>query len=238
MRALLLSSSRVAGAGYLDAYEEHLRAFLGAGCRAGRFVPYAGVSVSWDEYTATVAERFARMGYSLAGLHDAPDPVAALGAADAVVIGGGNTFQLLATLQRTGLAAVLRARVRAGLPLVGWSAGANVAGPTLRTTNDMPIVEPESFEALGLVPFQVNPHYNNELPPGHMGETRDQRLAEFLAVAPQAVVAGLREGSAIRVEHGRFTLLGPHPLRVFRAGQPPLELEPGDVTAALTPAAG
>ena len=232
-RLLLLSSSRVAGAGYLDAYEEHLRAFLGPQLETVRFVPWAGVTLDHDEYAALVAERLGRMGVPCAGIHREADPVAALERADAVVVGGGNTFQLLATMQRSGLLAAVRARVRAGLPYVGWSAGANLACPTIRTTNDMPVVEPDGFGALGLVPFQINPHYNNALPPGHMGETRDQRLAEFLVVNPAVVVAGLREGSALRVEGDRVTLLGPHPLRVFRAGREPLEVEPGDVSRAL-----
>jgi len=233
-RLLLLSSSRVAGAGYLDAYEAHLRAFLGPRLRRVLFVPFAGVTVELDAYTAQVVERLGRMGVPCAGIHREPDPAAALAEADAVVVGGGNTFRLLAEVQRTGLLAALRARVRAGLPYVGWSAGANLACPTLRTTNDMPVVEPpQGFGALDLVPFQINPHYHDALPPGHQGETREQRLAEFLKVAPGVVVAGLREGSALRVEGARATLLGPHPLRLFRAGQAPVELEPGDVSGPL-----
>jgi dipeptidase E len=232
-RLLLLSSSRVAGAGYLDAYEDDLREFLGPNLRAACFVPFAGVTLGPDEYSGLVAERLGRMGVPCASLHREPDPPAALERADAVVVGGGNTFQLLATMQRTGLLAAVRARVRAGLPYVGWSAGANLACPTIRTTNDMPVVEPDGFGALGLVPFQINPHYSNALPPGHMGETRDQRIAELLVVDPTVVVAGLREGSALRVEGARVTLLGPHPLRLFRAGQVPVEVDPGDVTRVL-----
>lgn len=221
------------GAGYLDAYEDHLRAFLGPKLRAVRFVPFAGVMMGHDEYSALVTERLGRMGVPCSGLHREPDPQSALERADAVVVGGGNTFQLLATMQRTGLLAAVRARVLAGLPYVGWSAGTNLACPTLRTTNDMPVVEPASFGALDLVPFQINPHYTNALPAGHMGESRDQRLAEFLVVNPGLVVAGLREGSALRVEDERITLLGPHPLRVFRVGQDPVEVDPGDVSRAL-----
>lgn len=237
-RLLLLSSSRVAGAGYLDAYEGFLRAFLGPDVRAARFVPFAGVTLDHDEYSAQVAARLGRIGVPCTGIHREADPVAALDRADAVVVGGGNTFQLLATMQRTGLLAAVRARVRAGLPFVGWSAGANLACPTIRTTNDMPVVEPAGFAALDLVPFQINPHYNNDLPPGHMGETRDQRLAEFLALNPGASVVGLREGSALRVEGERVTLLGPHPAKLFRAGSAPVELGPGDVSRALSSPAG
>jgi len=233
VRLLLLSSSRVAGAGYLDAYEAYVREFLGPNLRAVRFLPFAGVTVDHTSYTAQVVERLGRMGIPCHGLEHEADPIAALAATDAVVVGGGNTFQLLATLRRSGLLAAIRARVRAGLPYVGWSAGANLACPTIRTTNDMPVVEPGGFDALGLVPFQINPHYNNALPSGHQGETRDQRLAEFLVLNPQAVVVGLREGSALRVEGDRTTLLGPHPLRVFRAGHDPIEVDPGDLSRHL-----
>jgi dipeptidase E len=233
VRLLLLSSSRVAGAGYLDAYEDYLRGFLGPHIAQARFVPFAGVTIDHDAYSDQVAERLGRMGVVCRGLHRERDPHAALAAADAVVVGGGNTFQLLATLQRNGLLAAIRERVRAGMPYVGWSAGANLACSTIRTTNDMPVAEPQGFAALDLVPFQINPHYNNALPPGHMGETRDQRLTEFLALNPRAVVAGLREGSALLIEGAQVTLLGPHPLRLFRAGAEPLEVEPGDLSRAL-----
>jgi dipeptidase E len=232
-RLLLLSSSRVAGAGFLDAYEDYLRAFLGPNLRAARFLPFAGVTVDPDAYADQVAGRLGRMGAPCTGLHREPDPIAALEHADAVVVGGGNSFQLLATVQRLGLLAAIRARVQSGLPYVGWSAGANLACPTIRTTNDMPVVEPAGLGALGLVPFQINPHYTDVLPPGHQGETRDQRLAEFLVLNPTVVVAGLREGSALRIEGDRMTLLGPHPLRVFKAGLAPREVEPGDISRAL-----
>jgi dipeptidase E len=233
-RLLLLSSSRVAGdTGYLDAYADMIRDFLGAGCRAGAFVPWAGVTVSHDDYTAKARERFAALGYALEGAHAVGDPLAALRACDAVVVGGGNTFQLLHDLHATGALGLIRARVLAGLPYVGWSAGSNVACPTLGTTNDMPIVQPVVFSALGLVPFQLNPHYNNALPAGHQGETRDQRLAEYLVANPAATVVGLREGSALRIEGTRLSLLGPHPLKVFRQGQDAVEREPGDLSDLL-----
>jgi dipeptidase E len=123
--------------------------------------------------------------------------------------------------------------VREGLPYIGWSAGANLACPTIRTTNDMPIVEPRSFAALGLVPFQINPHYTNASLPDHGGETRDDRIMEFLALNPKAVVAGLREGSLLRIEGEGVALLGPHPMRVFHANSAPIEARPGDVTQVL-----
>lgn len=226
MDLLLLSSSRVAGHGYLDAYEGELAAFLGRRARAV-FLPYAGVTVGWDEYTALVAERLGRLGCEVEGLHRAADPTAAVAAAEVVVVGGGNSFALLKELHGRGLVPAIRSRLAAGGRYLGWSAGANVACPTIRTTNDMPIVEPPTLAALGLVPFQINPHYTDAVAPGHMGETRDQRLAEFLVANPSVPVLGLREGSGLRVRDGRTVLTGPHALKLFRHGAAALELAPG-----------
>lgn len=228
MDLLLLSSSRVAGHGYLDAYDAELAAFLGSHSRAV-FLPYAGVTVGWDEYTAMVAERFTRLGCAVEGLHRVADAAAAIAAAEVVIVGGGNSFHLLKELHERCLLAPIRARLAAGGRYLGWSAGANVACPTIRTTNDMPIVEPPSLAALGLVPFQINPHYSDAVAPGHMGETRDQRLAEFLVANPTVPVVGLREGSALRIRDGRTVLTGPHPLKLFRHGQATVEIAPGAV---------
>ena len=229
MDLLLLSSSRVAGHGYLDAYDGELASFLGGRSRAA-FLPFAGVTVDWDDYTAMVSERLARLGCAVEGLHRAADPAAALAAADVVIVGGGNSFNLLKELHTRGLLAPIRARLAAGGRYLGWSAGANVACPTIRTTNDMPIVEPPGLDALGLVPFQINPHYTDVVAPGHMGETRDQRLAEFLIANPTVPVVGLREGSALRIRDGRTVLTGPHPLKLFRHGQAAVEIAPGEVS--------
>lgn len=237
MDLLLLSSSRVAGHGYLDAYHGELARFLGGRGRAV-FLPFAGVTVGWDEYAALVGERLGRFGCAVEGLHLAADPAAAIAAADVVVVGGGNSFALLQQVQQRGLLAPIRARLRAGGRYLGWSAGANLACPTIRTTNDMPIVEPAGFAALGAVPFQINAHYNDAQLPGHMGETRDQRLAEFLVANPTVTVVGLREGSALRVQAGRTELSGAHAAKLFRHGQPPVEVAPGDVSALLPAAHG
>jgi dipeptidase E len=226
MDLLLLSSSRVAGRGYLDAYEEELTAFLGRKSRAA-FLPYAGVTVGWDEYSALVAERLGRLGCTVEGLHRSADPAVAVAAAEVVIVGGGNSFALLKELHSLGLIAAIRARLAAGGRYLGWSAGANVACPTIRTTNDMPIVEPPTLAALGLVPFQINPHYTDAVAPGHMGETRDQRLAEFLVANPTVPVLGLREGSGLRVQDGRTVLTGPHALKLFRHGAAAAEIAPG-----------
>jgi len=225
-RLLLLSSSRAAGSGFLDPYAGLLRAALGTG-RRGVFLPFAAVTVAWNDYAAQAEARFASLGVALAPLHTAADPAAALAAIDLIVVGGGNSFRLLHEMQQRDLLAPVRARIAQGATYLGWSAGANLACPTIRTTNDMPIVAPAGLAALGLAPFQINPHYTDAAPPGHMGESRDQRLAELLALDPAVTVLGLREGSALRVEGGAIELVGPHSARLFRAGAAPRELPPG-----------
>lgn len=169
------------------------------------------------------------------GVHEHADPVAA---ADAVFIGGGNSFRLLSALYRTGLRDAVRGAVRAGLPYMGASAGTNMAAPTLRTTNDMPIVQPPSYEALGLVPFQINPHYLDPDPDStHKGETREERLTEFLE-ENDVPVLGLREGSWLRLEGEAARVDGARPARLFTRGAAPRELAAGtDVSYLLTTAA-
>lgn len=227
-RLLLISNSTSHGGGYLDHCEAQLRAFLGEPGRLGRglFVPYA--LADRDGYAAKARERFARLGYELASVHEAEDGVHAVETADAVFIGGGNTFRLLDTLHSEGLIEPLRRRVRDGMPYIGTSAGSNVACPTIRTTNDMPIIEPPSFEALGLVPFQINPHYLDPDPAStHQGETRAERIGEFLEENDQIVV-GLREGAMLRVEGESVELLGTTGARLFRRGAEPVEHAPGE----------
>ncbi|HEY1991983.1 MAG TPA: dipeptidase PepE, partial [Gammaproteobacteria bacterium] len=159
------------------------------------------------------------LGYEVTGLHDAADPVAAVRSAAAVAVAGGNTFRLLQLIQSQGLLQPLRERVQAGMPYIGWSAGSNLACPTIRTTNDMPIIWPSSYEALDLVPFQINPHYTESLPPEHQGESRDDRLKEFMLINPGVPVLGLRDGSILKLEGGQLTLLGEHSTKLFLDGQ-------------------
>jgi dipeptidase E len=232
MRLLLLSNSRNPGREYLEHARDDLRGFLGPAPRRLAFVPYAAVTFSWNEYAERVRTAFESLGHVVESVHE-DDPTDVLRHADGIVVGGGNTFRLLEQLERADLLPRIRSRVQEGLPYIGWSAGANLACPTIRTTNDMPIIQPRSFTALGLVPFQINPHYTNATLPNHGGETRDDRIVEFLALNPKIVVAGLREGSLLEVEGSRVALLGPHAMRVFRAGSAPAEAPPGDVTAAL-----
>lgn len=232
-RLLLLSNSRNAGQGYLEHALDTLRDFLGAAPKRVLFVPYAGVRLSYDDYADTVRARFEAAGYALDAIHDAGDPAQAVDEAEAIAVGGGNTFHLLRELAERGLLPRIRARVNEGAPYVGWSAGSNLACPTICTTNDMPIVEPPSFEALGLVPFQINPHYTDAHPPGHQGETRTERLQEFCLANPEMPVVGLPEGTMLRVEGDRLTLLGEQSACLFRGENEPTEHAPGDSLQAL-----
>ena len=202
--------------------------FLGAGVRRVLFVPFAAVVRTYDEYAARVRKRFGPMGYEVESLHGASDAAGAVGRADAIAVGGGNTFHLLRGLYRAGAVEAIRARVERGAPYVGWSAGSNVACPTIMTTNDMPIVEPPTLRALGLVPFQINPHYTDASLAGHNGETRDERLREFVHANPGARVLGLREGTMLRVEGADAWLVGSGAARLFLKGEEPRDLAPGE----------
>ena len=223
-RILLISNSTLYGSGYLDHAETEIRSFLGDVKRV-LFVPFA--LHDRDSYTATAQKRFETMGYELSSVHNAPDPKQAVNDTDAVFIGGGNTFRLLKALYDFELLDLIRERATAGMPYIGSSAGSNVAGPTIKTTNDMPIVEPPSFNALGLVPFQLNPHYLDPDPDSkHMGETREERLRQFLE-ENDTPVAGLREGAMLRIENNEIILRGSTGARIFRRGFDPVETLPG-----------
>lgn len=232
VRLLLMSNSTMVGEKWLGWPEAHIRDFLGAPVKDLFFVPFAGVRMTWDEYVRMARERFGEMGYSLVGAHEPADPMAALAASDAVVVGGGNTWHLIDALHRTGLLAAIGNKVRGGAPFVGWSAGSNVACPTIRTTNDMAVVEPPSTKALGLVPFQINPHYTDAHPPGLGGETRADRILEFVEVNPDLTVVGLPEGDLLKVEGGRTGLVGSFPAKIFRRGQEPRLMQPGEALSA------
>jgi dipeptidase E len=226
MRLLLLSNSKNFGQGYLEHAEGLIRDFLGDRVEKVLFVPFAAVRVSYDQFAGTVGKRFEEFGYGLESVHTAPDGKAAVAAAQALVVGGGNTFHLLSHLYETGLLDAIRSRARAGTPYIGWSAGANIAGPTIKTTNDMPIVQPPSLDALGLLPFQINPHYTDDVVPNHSGETRAERIMEFTAVNPGVPVVGLREGSSLRIEGSNLELIGEKKARVFVGGRDPEDFAP------------
>jgi len=228
MNLLLLSNSS-SDAGYLAHALPDIReliASLPQGAPAV-FVPYAGVTRNWDDYTALVASALADTGLDIQGMHRAEDPAAALQRAALIIVGGGNTFNLLGQLRRQGLLGAVARRVREGAAYLGWSAGSNLACPSICTTNDMPITDPQGFDALGLLSFQINPHYTNAHPPGHRGETRAQRLAEFCTLNPEMSVLGLPEGSGLRVRAGGITLIGPHDAPLFRGQEEPRTFRPG-----------
>lgn len=224
-RLLLLSNSRNAGSGYLEHARSAISDFLGPKVKTIAFIPYAAVRFSYDDYEAMVAG--AIEGYEVSSIHRNADPVDSIHSADAIAVGGGNTFHLVHLLYESGLIQLIRERVADGVPFMGWSAGSNIACPTLRTTNDMPIIEPPSFRTLELIPFQINPHYLDAHPDGHMGETREERLLEYLEVNPAMPVVGLREGSWLRREGERLDLFGERTMRLMRQGRPAEEIEPG-----------
>lgn len=214
INALLLSSSRAGDTPYLA----HALAFirpLTTTAQRWIFIPYAGVSMSYDAYLASVVTGLGELQLDISGIHQHPDPRQAIKDADGILIGGGNTFHLLHELYRFNLVDLIHHEVAQGKPYIGWSAGANVAGLSIRTTNDMPIIEPPSFSALNLVPFQLNPHYSNYRAPGHNGETRAQRLLEFTKVDPLTPVVGIVEGSALWRQGDTLSLLGDNPAYLF-----------------------
>ena len=223
-KLLLLSSSALHGTPYLAHAAGALKARLDGISRV-LFIPYA--LKDQDAYAAKARAAFEAFGFGLDSLHEAPDPKRAVEQAEAIFTGGGNTFRLLDTVYRFNLMEPLRVRVAAGMPYTGASAGTNLACPTIRTTNDMPIVEPPSLRALGLVPFQINPHYLDPDPAStHKGETREERLMQYHEENGLPVV-GLREGTMLWVDGERVTLKGIRPARIFRRGQAPVEMEPG-----------
>ncbi len=219
---LLISSSRVHGSGFLEHCLEDIRTHLD-GVSKLLFVPYA--LADRDRYQAIVADSLKPLSIAVDSIHRSDNPVEAVQSAGAVFIGGGNSFRLLKTLYDLSLLDPIRATVGRGVPYLGSSAGTNMACPTIRTSNDMPIVEPPSFNALGLIPFQINPHYLDPDPGStHKGETREQRLNEFHE-ENSIPVAGLREGCLLKVTDETCTLHGARPLRLFRQGVEPEEIE-------------
>ncbi|MBE0651652.1 MAG: dipeptidase PepE [Bacteroidales bacterium] len=236
MNLLLISNSTMAtDKEYLLWPRKHIHGFLQNNkIKKVCFVPFAGISLSgeslkksYDVYTERVKTVFNQLGFELVSVHQVKDPSTLMANAEAIVVGGGNTFHLVAELHKTGLMKIIRDKAKTGTPFIGWSAGSNVACPTLMTTNDMPIIQPESFNTLGLIPFQINPHYLDANPKGHGGETRQQRIEEFLIVHPDIKVTGLREGCLLYLKDNTLQLIGNKSLRLFQHGEEPVELEPG-----------
>ncbi|TNH03538.1 dipeptidase PepE [Testudinibacter sp. TR-2022] len=206
---LLMSGSKYRNTGYLEHCTPWISRFLADyQGKTLAFVPYAGVSRSYDQYEAVVQQALQSLEMNILSVHQSQDPTEIIEQADAIAIGGGNTFCLLNQLYQHALLEPIRTKVKCGTPYFGWSAGANVAGASIMTTNDMPIVYPPSFEALNLFPAQINPHFISGKMQGHNGESREERLNEFLLVNPQAVVYAMPEGTALQIRDHKATALG------------------------------
>lgn len=226
MRLLLISNSTNAGEAYLDYPKHNIHDFLGEKCIKCLFIPYAGVTVTWDDYEKKVKNRFNEVGHDIVSIHHFDDPVKAVEEADCIVIGGGNTWKLLHDMHANKLIEPIRKKVLGGTPYIGWSAGSNVTCPTLMTTNDMPIIDPLGFDALNLIPFQINPHYLDKKVEGHGGESREDRILEFIEVNRDVYVAGLREGCMFVVEGDKMRIIGQRNLRLFKYGEETREIAP------------
>lgn len=226
---LLISNSTNPGEPYLDWTKKDIEDFLKQrNVSKVLFIPYAGVTVTYDDYTTKVADVFKTFGVEVVSIHNCPDPVRAVKEASCVAVGGGSTFHLVHELHRLNIMPVLRERVLEGMPYMGWSAGSNTACPTMKTTNDMPIIEPASFNCLNVIPFQINPHYLDAHPAGHGGETREDRLKEFMQINQDMTIVGLREATSLLVQDDTIQLIGRNkPMRVFKYGQEPMEFEIG-----------
>jgi len=233
MKLLLISNSTMPGEAYLDYPKYEIKKFLGDKPLTALFIPYAAVTFSFEIYEQKVVERFTELGFQIKSIHHFADPVQAVKEAEVIVVGGGNTWQLVRMLNDNGLMEPIREKVLSGTPYIGWSAGSNVACPTLRTTNDMPIIDPKGFDTTGLVPFQINPHYLDANPEGHGGETREQRIEEFLEINPDVYVVGLREGTMFLVEDEDIRLIGSRNARIFKKGTNPVELNSSDAFSFL-----
>lgn len=222
---LLISNSTNAGEKYLGWCKDMIAEF----CKENNvkdvlFIPYAGFAQGYDKYEEKVANVYAEYGIKLHSIHHEENPIDAVMKAECIAVGGGNTFYLVREMQRTGIMKAIREKAFLGMPYMGWSAGSNVAGLSLKTTNDMPIVEPESFDTMGLVPFQINPHYTDFVDPKHGGETRDDRINEFIAANQDTNVAAIREATALRLKEGKLSLVGrDNKMKVFRFGKETME---------------
>ncbi|MCB0823755.1 MAG: dipeptidase PepE [Bacteroidales bacterium] len=234
-RLLLISNSTNYGEPYLEWPRPYIKDFLNkTGIKRALFIPYAGVALSengieasYDAYEERVNGVFNELGFEIYSIHREKDPQQSIKDALAIIVGGGNTFHLVYMLHELKLMKVIKDAVENGLPFMGWSAGSNIACPTMRTTNDMPIIEPESLNCLSLINFQINPHYLDASIEGHGGETREQRLEEFMVINNNIYVVGLREGTLLSINDDEIELMGKRPMRVFKFGQDPKEYQPG-----------
>ena len=228
MQLLLFSNSTNAGEEYLGYTLSYIDSFLQGVERKALFIPFAGISLGFDAYFEIVQKQLSKVSVQLSSIHQFTDKRKAVKEASIIITGGGNTFYLLKSLQDEDLMECIREQVKSGTPYIGWSAGSNLACPTIRTTNDMPIVQPHDFNALNLIPFQINPHYTDFKQEGHAGETREMRINEFLLANRQIYVAGLREGTLLQVINNKLELLGDKSCRIFRYNKSPFEVNSGE----------
>ncbi|TXE86414.1 dipeptidase PepE [Campylobacter volucris] len=209
-KVLLLSSSGYKNTGYLNHALPWLKEFVKKNNLKGKkvaFIPYAGVRKTYEQYEAQVAKALESLGLQIISVHRG-NAIDIIKNADAIFVGGGNTFELVNQLYNNNLVELIAKKVSEGIPYVGWSAGSNVAGSTMKTTNDMPIVEPKSFNTFNIFPHQINPHFISGKPVGHNGESREERLQEFLIVNPTSIVYALPEGVALLINGKKVKVLG------------------------------
>ncbi len=206
-RILAFSSSRVGTSGYLEKAAPVIESFLGKERLNIAFIPFASVDENYEEYVSMVRKGLAGLKHTI-NLVTPVQAISIIESSNVIMVGGGNTFKLLHNLYSNRLLDCIRDKVSDGTPYVGWSAGSNITGATIKTTNDMPVIEPESFNALAFFPFQINPHYYNVKIKGQNGESRDQRLKEFIMINPHAAVVGLPEGTALKLENEVLSLIG------------------------------
>lgn len=228
MRLLLLSNSTNPGEEYLSWGKSYIKDFLKGKQTSALFIPYAAVTLSYDDYTAKVDKVFSELGCKIKSIHQSWDPVQAVEETEAIIVGGGNTWRLVQKMREHNLLEVIKRKVEEGIPYIGWSAGSNIACPSMKTTNDMPIVDPRGLNTLNLVPFQINPHYLDFHPEGHGGETREDRIKEFIEVNSGVYVVGLREASLLRREGDDLKLIGSKSARIFKKDMDTKELSSGD----------
>lgn len=226
-RLLLLSNSTMPGTSFFTWPRPHAKEFLGKSVQEIVFIPFAAVTLSFDAYEEAVTRAFDSMGFRVRSVHKVHDAKALVKEAQAVVVGGGNTFALLTRIYEADLLGAIREKVLRGTPYIGWSAGANLACPTLKTTNDMPVVMPPSFEALNLVPFQINPHYHELKFENQGGETRKERIEEFLLLNPGSKVIGLPEGMLIQREGDKMKIAGDGTAKLYAGPKSITDLRPG-----------
>jgi len=231
MQLLLLSNSTMPGTPYFAWPKPYVSQFLKSkGIKSVVFFPYAAVSFSMDEYASITQEAFNEMGLDFKSIHTAKQPEELIKQAECIVVGGGNTFALLHRLYQSGLFSLIKEKITNQIPYIGWSAGANLACPTIRTTNDMPIVQPASFQALNLIPFQINPHYHELSIAGQGGETRIERLQEFITFNPQTNVLGLPEGMLLERDNDKLLLKGKGEAKLYQHQNNVITIQEGDVS--------